>query len=91
MIREDAIKTLNTLLPDVSASRMHEFFEAQNKDDLHDIEREADHVAATAAAISAYLEARHTAGCGDKGHDAAMRDAEKARRGVRKTLGYTVP
>jgi hypothetical protein len=38
-----------------------------------------------------YLMARGAAGCGDSGHDEAVKDAEKRLKQVRKAMGFTMP
>ena len=41
--------------------------------------------------IAAYLDARGGNGTGDHGHHEAMKQASRARKAVRKALGYTWP
>ena len=50
--------------------------------------RELEGLAAKAAFVSAYLSARYGEGCGDQGHDYAVKCANRARRLVRKAFGY---
>lgn len=38
-----------------------------------------------------YLERRGAAGCGDSGHDEAMKQSTKRLKKVRNALGYTYP
>jgi hypothetical protein len=58
---------------------------------LQELERAADGLAQQAAWLSAYLGARGANGCGDSGHDAAVKYADKQRRAIRRVLGYTQP
>ena len=51
----------------------------------------ADHIATRLAMLSAYLTYRGAAGFGDHGHDDAVRQAERARKRVRKALGFSYP
>lgn len=47
-----------------------------------------DAIAERAARVAAYLEARGGRGCGDSGHDAGVKAANRAARLVRKARGY---
>lgn len=53
--------------------------------------READALAQDAAWLSAYLDQRGAAGCGDNGHEEAVKYADKRKKQIRKVLGYTYP
>jgi len=59
--------------------------------DAQEIGRTADWMAQRAAFLSAYADARGASGCGDSGHDRAIRTAQKQLKAIRKTLGYTYP
>ena len=51
----------------------------------------ASQLSALAAEIMGYADARGGNGCGDSGHDEAMKQAQKERKKVRAALGYTYP
>ncbi len=51
----------------------------------------ADGLAVLMAEIAAYNEARGANGCGDCGHEAGMKAAARARKKVRRALGYSYP
>ena len=55
--------------------------------------READEqleaLAVAAVWRSTYFYMRHGAGCGDQGHEAAVKEANKITARVRKVLGYS--
>lgn len=58
---------------------------------VQDIERQAAALAQGAAMLSAYADARGAAGCGDSGHEAAIKHAQKRLKAVRRAMGYTAP
>lgn len=43
------------------------------------------------AMLSTYLGHRGSNGCGDDGHEEAMKQAEKMRKRARKAVGYSYP
>jgi hypothetical protein len=53
-----------------------------------EIERKADIIAIRTAQISAYFGARGANGCGDNGHEEAMKDVKEMRKDIRHALGY---
>jgi hypothetical protein len=58
---------------------------------LQDLERELSALACTAGRCAKYLMLRGAAGCGDHGHEAAAKAAEKISKPLRKALGYSYP
>lgn len=58
---------------------------------LQCLEKEAAAVSQRAAWVSEYLSLRGASGCGDHGHDEAVKGANKYLKKVRKALGYTYP
>lgn len=52
------------------------------------LEREADNLAKMAAFLSGYLAARGGSGCGDCGHESAIKTAEERQDKVSVALGY---
>lgn len=67
------------------------WFENINSGDASSIDDYACSLSVIAAEISAYACMRGGNGCGDHGHDAAMKAVEKKRKRVRKALGYSYP
>ena len=49
------------------------------------------HIALSAVWRYAYLDARYGNGCGDQGHDAAVRDANRQMTACRKAMGFSYP
>jgi hypothetical protein len=45
-------------------------------------------LAVNAARIAAYLEQRHGSGCGDQGHEKAVKEQNRVARKVRQAMGY---
>ena len=60
-------------------------------EELRDLVQYADTLLQRLAWKAGYLEARYGCGCGDQGHDAAVKNANKWLRGVRKAIGYSLP
>ena len=60
-------------------------------DQLRALQDQADHLAIQCGMVSRYLEYRGAAGCGDHGHDAALAQAMRARKKIRRALGYAMP
>lgn len=58
---------------------------------IQEMESAASGMAVEAAMLSEYLEYRGAAGMGDHGHEDAMKQAQKARKRIRKALGYSYP
>lgn len=56
-----------------------------------EVAKELECVALTAVWRAAYVEARYGSGCGDQGHETAVRDANKLLVKVRKAMGFTYP
>lgn len=59
--------------------------------DVQQAERWLSQIASTAGDRAAYLMKRGAAGCGDSGHDDAIKYAGLRLKAVRKALGYTYP
>jgi len=55
-----------------------------------EVTRELEAIAAGAAFAAAYFSARYGEGCGDQGHDYAVKCANRAKRMTRKAFGYDV-
>jgi len=55
------------------------------------LERTMFHAAVNFAVWSEYMSYRGAAGCGDCGHDSAIKAAEKMRKRVRKVFGHAYP
>jgi hypothetical protein len=51
--------------------------------------RQLDGLCESAARLAAYVGEREGYGCGDQGHDAAVRKQNRVAGNVRKALGYT--
>jgi hypothetical protein len=60
-------------------------------DNLQEMERECDALIQRASLLSTYLGARGADGCGDHGHEVALRYAQKQVKRIRKAIGYTYP
>ena len=58
---------------------------------LMELEREAVVHAVHYARLSEYLSCRHGCGCGDQGHDDAVKAQNKVAAKVRRALGFTLP
>jgi hypothetical protein len=54
-----------------------------------DLEKELEHIAATAAFAATYVGERYGYGCGDQSHKTAVRKANVTKRRVRKAFGYS--
>lgn len=52
------------------------------------VEDELDRRSVRFAQMAAYVAARGANGCGDSGHEYAMKEMQKRREKVRKALGY---
>lgn len=50
-----------------------------------------DAIAQKCARAAGYVSHRYGCGCGDHGHNSAVKNANKVLSGVRKALGYTLP
>lgn len=50
--------------------------------------KELEALASAAAAYAGYVDMRYGNGCGDQGHDDAVTEFNRVRKGVRKTMGY---
>ena len=55
---------------------------------LQDIESIADAVCTQSAMVGAYMVARGASGCGDSGHEEAIKAVHKVRNRIREALGY---
>ena len=62
-----------------------------NSRDIQELASEASSLCAITGELSEYFEWRGAAGCGDHGHDDALKKAQKRRKKVRKALGYSYP
>lgn len=56
-----------------------------------EIDRAAGDAAVRYAMLCTYAMYRGGAGCGDHGHDEALKRARRIRRRLRRVLGYTYP
>ncbi len=63
----------------------------KNRLHLQELENSLDHLCRFSAARAAYVMMRHGCGCGDQGHDKAVKEAGKVTKKVRKALGYSYP
>lgn len=79
--------TLNAMIHEVSRNDWEQIHPAS----WQEVESLADGLSALAAEISAYAGMRGANGTGDHGHEEAMKAAQKARKRVRKALGYSYP
>jgi hypothetical protein len=57
--------------------------------ELQEFERWLTSVSERAARLAAYVGARGANGCGDQGHERAVREQNRTAAKVRKALGYT--
>lgn len=51
---------------------------------------ELEGLLAGAAFIYGYIDMRYGSGCGDQGHDSAVKNANRVRITTRKVLGYSI-
>lgn len=61
-----------------------------NRQDRADIAKVLEGFAEKAALVAEYMNYRIGFGCGDQGHESAVKAANKARKSVRKAFGYSV-
>lgn len=59
--------------------------------DRQELAQELDAICQKASLVSGYLDARGATGCGDNGHSAGVREANKARTRIRAAIGFTYP
>jgi hypothetical protein len=64
--------------------------EPDNRARLQSLEQALEGITTGAARLAAYLGQRHGYGCGDQGHDQAVRESNKVVANVRRALGYTI-
>jgi hypothetical protein len=62
----------------------------ENRARLQSLEQALEGIATGAARLAAYMGKRHGYGCGDQGHDRAVRVSNKVVAKVRRALGYNV-
>jgi hypothetical protein len=79
------------LLYDVSPRDMEERADSMAPEDRRRLASHLESMATSAVWRSVYLDARYGHGCGDQGHGAAVKKANKVLVGLRKVLGYTYP
>lgn len=84
---ETSKETLKRMIVELSRNE----WEFVKPESWQEVESLADGLSALAAEISAYAGMRGADGCGDHGHEEAMKAAQKARKRVRKALGYSYP
>lgn len=76
----------------ITLEQMHDQLRAtDHAGDICEAESWLTAVAARAAHASRYLMHRGAAGCGDSGHDEALKDADRGNKAMRKVLGYSYP
>lgn len=75
----------------VSLADAAKLCEGMKASELDEACRELDHLTVMTARMSAYLSMRSGHGCGDQGHDAAVKHQNKVAAKVRKALGFTYP
>ena len=68
-----------------------ELVKALPSSEMLELSRWLDSVSEGAARLSAYVEARGGSGCGDSGHDRAVKAQNRRAAKVRRALGYTFP
>lgn len=59
--------------------------------DKQELEQSLSALIQRATLLEAYLSHRWNTGCGDQGHDASARHAERVLGRVRKALGFSYP
>jgi hypothetical protein len=59
--------------------------------DLQEIEGELSAMIQRATLLEAYLSHRYNTGCGDQGHEASAKHAQRTLVKVRKALGFSYP
>ena len=64
--------------------------DSANRAKLQTLEQTLEGIATGAARLAAYLGQRHGYGCGDQGHDRAVRESNKVVAKVRRALGFHV-
>lgn len=78
-------------LLELPKAKYREVFDNMPSKERGELERELDNIAQAAAWAYGYAEQRYGSGCGDQGHEDAVKEANKTLAGVRKVLGYTYP
>ncbi len=58
---------------------------------LHDVERELSSILQRTALLHSYVSNRFNTGCGDQGHEAAVKRANKELTRIRKAMGFSYP
>lgn len=74
--------------PPVEWDAMNSEFTQQYRVDLI---RDLESLIQRASMLSGYLEMRYGSGCGDQGHDDAVKESNRRLKAVRKALGFTYP
>lgn len=86
-----SIRELGELLWQTSPVGLQAKADAMTASDRGRLGEQLQTVAITAAWRSAYLDARYGSGCGDQGHDDAVKAAYRVSIALRKAFGFTYP
>lgn len=80
-----------TMLNKMLFSEMREYANKASLKELHTMASELEATAKRAAMMAAYLEQRYGDGCGDQGHESALKEMNRAGRKVWVGIfGYNV-
>lgn len=82
---------IRDLLEDTTPADMQSKADQMPSVDRGRLSGELQSLAMNAIWKSAYLDARYGSGCGDQGHESAVKAANKATVGLRRVLGFTYP
>ncbi len=77
------------LVTDTAPIQLEAIADGFTQQQRNDMARELEAIAAYAAFAAGYLASRSGEGCGDQGHAAALKAANRARRLTRGAFGYT--
>lgn len=83
----------NVLLDSKPRNEWGEFLDGLNlrSGELSEMSDYLTNRATLLAELAEYLDNRGGNGCGDSGHENAMKKAQKERKRIRKALGYSYP
>jgi len=91
MNSEEKRKVVFEMLNNVSRNGWGDYLDLEQDISLQGLSDYACTLALMSAELSEYLGYRGGFGCGDHGHEAALKAFEKKRKRIRKALGYSYP
>ena len=83
--------TTQTNLIDIPPAEMQELCDGMKTAERGKASEELQSLILAAAWRYAYVDARYGAGCGDQGHESAVKAANKLLAAIRKAMGFTYP